>query len=179
MSIAPTANTRLAGQGAFAGAALFVALIVAFSTVGTSQPSPSMLLLLGVFGAASHLVLLPVVAELPAPAWARAGGYAWVAIDTMLNVASVNGAEPSLIAALRLGGHVPAALWMAMASRQAAGPARAVGLLLAALLMIHAFASPWLPAWVLFIPFVLVPVWLALIGRLLLQQTQLVRPRNV
>ena len=162
-------HTRLAARGAFAGAALFVALIVTFSTIGAGQPSAIILLLLGVIGAASHLVLLPVVAELPAPAWARAGGYAWVAIDTMLNVASINGGEPKLLASLRLGGHVPAAVWIGLAAAQAGGGVRVLGLLLAALLLVHAFVSPWVPAWVIFIPFVLVPVWLTAVGRRLLR----------
>ena len=97
----------------------------------------------------------------------------------MLNVASVNGGEPNLIAAFRLGGHVPAALWMGFVAAQAAGGVRVLGLLLAALLMIHAFVSPWVPAWVIFIPFVLVPVWLTLVGRSLLRQEQLRTPRAV
>ena len=134
-------HTSLAARGAFAGAALFVALIVTFSTIGAGQPSATTLLPMGVIGAAAHLVLLPVVAELPAPVWARAGGYARVAIDTMLNVASINGA-----------------------AAQAGGSVRALGLLLAALLMVHAFVSPWVPAWVIYIPFVLVPVWLTVVG---------------
>jgi hypothetical protein len=79
-----TRDIQLATRGAFAGAALFIALIVAFSTAGAGPPSATTLMLIGVLGAASHLVLLPVVAVLPAPVWARAGGYAWIAIDVML-----------------------------------------------------------------------------------------------
>lgn len=76
MSVGTSADTRLAVRGAFAGSALFVALIIAFSTAGASQLSEGTLPVPGVLGAASHLVLLPVVAELQAPVWARTVGLA-------------------------------------------------------------------------------------------------------
>lgn len=165
-----TADDVAATRGAFLGSALFAALIVAFSSLGAGRPTAAMLLAIGVLGAASHLALLPVVPVLAAPTWARAGGYAWIAIDVMLNVATINGAQPAEIAALRLGGHVPAAIWIGMSAALATGAVRLVGLALSALLIFHAFASPWLPPWVLFIPFVLIPVWLALVGGALRQR---------
>ena len=159
------ADTRLAMRGAFVGAALFVVLIVVFSTIDPNHPSNIATLLIGVLGVSSHLVLLPVVAALPAPGWVRASGYAWIAIDTMLNVASVNGADAAMVAALRLGGHVPAGLWMAVSALETGGAVAALGIPLGVVLAIHAFASPWIPAWVLFIPFVSIPVWLTIVGR--------------
>lgn len=171
MSSALADDTRPAMRGAFAGAALFIALIVVFSAAGGDGPPAGTFLLVGaVLGAFSHLVLLPVVAVLPAPAWARPAGYAWIGIDVMLNVASLNGADPSLIASLRLGGHVSAATWMALAAWHMSGVVRAIGVFLGALLLLHAFASPWLAVWAIFIPFLLVPVWLALVGRYLLSR---------
>ncbi|HSP16658.1 MAG TPA: hypothetical protein VLV78_18070 [Thermoanaerobaculia bacterium] len=164
MNPAENRDTRIAVRGAFAGAALFVALIVAFSAAGPGPLPTTSLLLIGVFGVASHVVLFPVVAQLPAPSWARAAGYAWIAIDVMLNIAAVNGGDIKLISALRLGGHIPAGLWMAAAALEAAGATRYVGTLLGALLIVHAFASPWIPMWIIFIPFVMIPLWLALVG---------------
>jgi hypothetical protein len=35
----------------------------------------------GLLGVAPHLLLFPVVAALPAPRWAKAAGYGWLAID--------------------------------------------------------------------------------------------------
>jgi len=162
---AASSDAALAARGAFAGATLFVLLIIGFSALGGAAPSPPLMLFMGVVGAGSHLVLLPVVATLPAPAWTRVGGYAWIAIDVMLNVATVNGAERGIVAALRLGGHVPAALWMGAAAYRACGAVRLVGVPLAAVLLTHAFVSPWMPAWIIFIPFMAIPVWLALVGR--------------
>jgi len=157
--------TNLAARAAYAGAAMFVVLLMLFSTLGTGQPATPILIAMGVIGAAAHLVLLPVVAAMPAPAWARAAGYGWLIIDTMLNVASVNGLDPNITGALRLGGHASSALWMATAAQHSKGAVRAIGWPLAIVLMIHAFAAPWAPAWVIYPPFVTIPVWLVCIGR--------------
>jgi len=154
-----------ASTSAYIGAALFVALMAAFSTLGDSVPSGGMLLLLAILGVSSHLVLLPVVSATGSASWARVGGFSWIAIDVMLNVASVNGMTLAQVTPLRLGAHVLAAVWIADAALSAGGIARAVGVVLALLLAGHALTAPWIPAWVLFIPFALVPVWLALLGR--------------
>ena len=66
---------------------------------------------------------------------------------------------------IRLGGHVLAGIWIFTASRSLAGVARGLGLLLGVLLIAHAFLSPWLPPWAIFPPFVLIPIWLVLVGR--------------
>ena len=152
---------------AYIGAALFIALMVTFSTLGDRPPSGGQLLLLGVLGVGSHLVLLPVVSAAGRAAWARACGYSWIAIDVILNVASVNGMALAAVTPLRLGGHILAALWIADAAISAAGIARVVGVVLAVLLAFHAFAAQRVPAWVLFIPFTLIPLWLVLLGRAL------------
>ena len=150
---------------AFVGAALFVALMAAFSAIGDTPPSGAMLLVLGVLGVSSHLALLPVVAASGRAAWTRACGYSWIAIDVMLNVASINGMTLAAVTPFRLGSHVLTAVWIADAALTAGGVARPVGLLLAALLAGHALTAPWIPAWVLFIPFVMIPIWLVLLGR--------------
>jgi hypothetical protein len=164
MTPTQTQNPRLATRGAFAGAALFVVLIVIFSSLKGQVPAPGLLLTMGLVGAASHLVLLPVVAELPAPVWARVCGYGWLLFDVALNVATVNGADMHVVSALRLGGHVPAGLWLSIAAYGSGGSVRALGVPLGAMLIVHAFLSPQLPAWAIFIPFVLIPVWFTLVG---------------
>jgi len=156
-----------AARAAYIGAALFVGLMAAFSAIGDMPPAGGLLLVLGVLGISSHLVLLPVVCASGRTAWARACGYAWIAIDVMLNVASINGMTLAAVTPLRLGSHVLTAVWIADAALTAGGLPRSVGLALAALLAGHAVTAPWIPAWVLFIPFVLIPVWLVLLGRAL------------
>ena len=154
-------------RAAYIGAALFVGLMVAFSTIGDTPPTGATLLVLGILGVGSHLVLLPVVCASGRAAWTRACGYSWIAIDVMLNVATVNGMTLAAVTPLRLGSHVLTAVWVADASLTAGGMPRAVGITLAILLAGHALTAPWIPAWVLFIPFVLIPVWLVLLGRAL------------
>jgi hypothetical protein len=153
--------------GAYVGAGLFVGLMIAFSTVGNEPPGAVTLAAIGVIGVTAHLVLLPVVSATGSMPWARAGGYSWVAIDVMLNVAAINGAPLDTLMPLRLGGHVLAAVWIADAARSAGGIVGVVGTVLAVLLGGHAVSAPWVPAWVLFLPFTLIPVWLVLLGRAL------------
>lgn len=160
-------SAEAGARGAFVGAGLFAALIVAFNVAGVNASVTGWVLLIGVLGVASHLALLPVVAAIDVAPWARAAGYAWIFIDAMLNIATVNSADVELVSALRLGGHVPAAVWIALASAQTGGAVRGVGVLLAMMLAVHTFASPWVPLWVIYIPFVTIPVWLTLVGRAL------------
>lgn len=164
--------TVSAAKSAYAGAALFVVLIVLFAMLGPGQPATPMLIAMGVIGATAHLVLMPVVGAMRAPDWARAAGYGWLVIDTMLNVASVNGLDPGIAGALRLGGHASSALWMASAAHNSRGAVRVVGWPLAIYLAVHAFGAPWMPAWVIFPPFVTIPIWLVLIGRSLPQSVE-------
>ena len=156
---------------AYFGAVLFVALMAAFSSIGNTPPSGGMLLLLGILGVSAHLVLLPVVGATVRAAWARACGYSWLAIDVVLNVASVNGMTIDAVTPFRLGAHILAAVWIVDAALGAGRLARLVGLALAALLAFHAMASPWIPMRVIFIPFMLIPVWLVLLGRTMQRTT--------
>jgi hypothetical protein len=150
---------------AYIGAALFVALMAAFSAIGDTVPGGGMLLLLGILGVGSHLVLLPVVSTTGSAPWARVCGYSWIAMDVILNVASINGMTLAAVMPLRLGSHILAAVWITDAALSAGGIVRIAGVVLALLLAGHALTAPWIPPWVLFIPFVMVPVWLALVGR--------------
>lgn len=54
-------------------------------------------------GLGAH-ALLPLTAQLTAPQWTRALGYAWVAIDGTASVAVLNGKTPASVMPVRLGG---------------------------------------------------------------------------
>src|SRR5690349_11200245 len=99
----------MAGPIAYAGAVLFVAL---FSVYGIAPASPVVSLL----GVLVHLLLFPVVAALPAPSWAKSAGYGWLVVDIVSNVMSLGGLEDTTTSAVRFGGHIVAALWIASAS---------------------------------------------------------------
>ena len=70
-------------------------------------------------GIATHLALLPFAQALPAPSWGRTMGYFWLAADSAISVASLNGAEESTAQQARLGGHVVAAVWIISAAERA------------------------------------------------------------
>ena len=156
---------------AYAGSGLFVALFA--SQLAHAPPPISPLL-----GLACHLVLLPVVATLPAPAWARAAGYVWLIIDVVLNVAAWNIAplgfgnpELRLVTAtfdsMRQGIHTSAGVWIVAASWAAPSAVWVTGILVSAFLVMFALGGPWLPAWAIYPGYALLVVWLALIGRIL------------
>lgn len=69
-----------------------------------------------VTGVGYHVLLLPVVAELPAPAWVKAAGYGWLLLDTAIGGAQVGKLDPKIAHQLRSGAHLPAAIWVAGAA---------------------------------------------------------------
>jgi hypothetical protein len=165
----PVQTRARSGWPAYASAVLFLAL---FISAGLSAPGPVSPFL----GLVCHLIVLPLVAAWPAPAWARAAGYGWLIIDVATNVAAWNlaplgltGAElhltNALFAALRQGIHVSASVWIATASWTATSALRPVGLGAALFLTAFALAGPWLPAWFIYPGYALLVAWFALLGR--------------
>ena len=120
-------------------------------------------------GIAYHLALLPVVAGLvvaPRFAWARTAGYVWVLVDTLLDVAAINGLHADTLWALRLGAHISTAIWIAGASLELRRFPQIVGLLLAGSLAGHALVGPFVPEVVLAVTsFPLMLAWLIIIAR--------------
>jgi hypothetical protein len=62
-------------------------------------------------GIAYHLLMLPAVAALPAPEWARMAGYMWMLFDVILDTADMLDIQLD-ISRLRSGVHVVAAVWL-------------------------------------------------------------------
>lgn len=120
----------------------------------------------GLLPVAAHLLLFPIVAALAAPPWARAAGYGWLVIDIATDIMALNGVADATYLSMRFGGHVVAALWIAVASWQAAGATRVIGLLLALDLGSYSFI-PHGPFVVLLPTALLFPIWFALVGRLI------------
>lgn len=140
---------------ALSGLALFAATFVAF---GTMPASP----LVSVVGALAHVALFPVVLGLRGPAWGVAAGVGWLVTDIAANVMTLNGVDPTIGAALRLGGHVPAALWIASLA-PLGRIERILAFPLAFLLGGYSLAAPWVPEAVFFPAFILLLAWLGLI----------------
>jgi hypothetical protein len=112
----------------------------------------------------SHLSLLPVVAALPAPAWARVGGYTWAVFDTILAIATLHGVPIASITPWRLGLHVAAAIWPLGAALTNTGAVRWAGFLLSGALGVVPLLGPSLPpeAMMIAVPFIF--LWLGVVG---------------
>lgn len=116
-------------------------------------------------GLGFHLLLLPLAARLDAPDWARAMGYAWIAVDGTVSVALINGQSPEAPARARLGGHVLASVWIAAASQPLPARARLLGRALAACLGGHSLVAPFTRRPVLlYAAGPLMVAWLAAVG---------------
>ena len=153
-------NRKLASAAAYIGAFLFVVLLVLFSSV-------HQIVIIALVSVAFHLILLPVVAELPAPEWGRAAGYGWLVIDIALNVAGLNGVDLQMLMSLRLGAHVVAAVWIITSSLRCSLPVRTVGILQGICFAGYSLLAPWVPSWGLYPSAVLLVIWLFLAGRML------------
>lgn len=124
---------------------------------------------------AQHLVVFPVVAALPAPQWARVAGYIWLVFDMGTDLAQLAGAPKSIYLVVRLVVNVLAALWIAAASWRARGATRGmrgIGYFVALDTVAYsciALSFTW--AFVVTLPsLILLPVWFALVGRLLARE---------
>jgi len=116
-----------------------------------------------------HLALLPVIAALPGPAWAKASGFAWIAFDNVLEVLALFGEGADLVVPLRWGIHLAMATWILGASGAQWGALRWIGFGVALAVTGVTFAGPFLPDRAL-VPQTLGPaallfiVWIALAG---------------
>ena len=114
-----------------------------------------------------HLILFPIIAALPAPQWAKSAGWGWLTIDMSTDIMALNGVPPATYLALRYGGHISSALWVAAASWQGKGALRWIGWLYALNLASYSFLAAYKGSFVILFPsLVLLPLWLVLIGRL-------------
>ncbi len=113
-----------------------------------------------IFGIFFHLAALFFVSRVPAPQWAKAAGYGWLAVDVTVGVMDINGVSDHIYMPMRLGGHVLAATWIIAVSLLSRPIAfRLVGLITAGLLAVYSFFATDLPVSFLLIPSVGTVVW--------------------
>lgn len=115
-----------------------------------------------IFGVFFHLAALFFVSRVPAPQWAKAAGFGWLALDVAVAVGimDVNGVPENIFMPMRLGGHVLAATWIIAVSLLSRPIAfRVVGLVTAALLALYSFLGTVLPVNFLIVPSVGTVVW--------------------
>jgi hypothetical protein len=111
-----------------------------------------------------HLLLLPVVSALPAAEWIKAAGYIWIFLDTALGIAEINGLKPDDVWALRMGSHIPCAVWIVGSSFGMHRFALITGLVLGGILGIHALLAPRVPKWALLPAVPVMFLWLLMAG---------------
>jgi hypothetical protein len=116
---------------------------------------------LGIF---FHLATFFLVAKLPSPEWARTAGYGWLLLDVTAGALLINRVPRAVADYVRLGGHIFAGIWIAVASLQGSPAAMLTGLPAGAFLFGYTFASPFLrPVW-LSPASILVLLWLLVIA---------------
>jgi hypothetical protein len=131
-------------------------------------PPPTIIVALTLAFVGFHLSLLPVVASLDAPGWAKGSGYAWIVVDNVICFVSYFGVGVELIIPMRWGVHLAAATWIFGASAAAGGAMRVVGWIAALAFVAASFAGPFVgmanagqtlgPAGLALV------VWLAMVG---------------
>jgi hypothetical protein len=166
-------SRAFASRCAYLAVLLFIVGILMASMLGPLMnftPPPSIqVTVVSLAFSAFHLSLIPVVAALPSPEWARATGYAWIAIDNVLVFMGFFGVGAEVIVPARWGVHLACATWMFGASASGSGGVKTVGYLAAAALVVVSYVGPFIgtanvqpslgPAALLLI------IWLVLVGR--------------
>ena len=153
----PSSN-KYASTAAYAGAFLFTVLIILFNTI------PQDITPVAIVAVAFHVVLFPVIATLPSPEWARAGGYGWLVLDIAANIMRLNSVDETVCTALRYGAHIPAVIWIIATSLRGNRAMQFVGIPQALIMGTYSFIAPRAPAWVLYPAMVLLIAWLILCG---------------
>lgn len=111
-----------------------------------------------------HLAMFMVVAKLPAPGWAKAAGFAWLALDVTTGVMTLNAVPHAIAIYVRYGGHIFGGAWIATASLSGGRAVKIVGLINGLLLFSYTFVSPFVPAKALAATAPLWLVWLAIVA---------------
>ena len=143
---------------------LFVATMVLANREGTRIAGEYL-------GTAFHLLLLPVVAAFPSGFVGQGAGVAWVVCDVVAGVGLIWTARPQpgvgrpLFDAVRMAGHLFAAVWIALVSIRLGGAALPVGVLLALGFAVYTLAAGRLPQKALAAPGLLMVAWLVLLAR--------------
>ena len=126
-------------------------------------------------GTGFYLLLLPLVDALPGSLATKGAGLAWIACDVVAGVCAIwttrdpSGPDSATYAAVRMAGHLFAAVWVATMSAALGAAGLVVGWPLALSFVAYTLAAGRLPQWTLALPGVLLAGWLLLVARYFLQ----------
>ncbi len=150
-------------QAAQWGVSAFVLFFIMFASFTLKDKWDGINFIIAYAGVGSHLALLPLIAVLRAPSWAKIGGYTWVMVDTILFVAALNGVADETIFPCRLGLHVAAATWPLGVALTNTKALRWAGFALAAALGIVPLLGSLVPPQAIFITMPFIFIWLGVI----------------
>ncbi len=153
----------LSRQGAQWATISFVLFIIMFASFGMKDKWVGMNFIIAYAAVSSHLALLPVIAALRSPTWAKVGGYTWAMFDTILAVAALNGVLDDTIFPYRLGLHVAVSVWPLGVALNNTGAIRWAGFALAAAMGIVPLLGSLVPPETMFIAMPFVFIWLGVI----------------
>ena len=128
-------------------------------------------------GIAFHLLLLPIVAAFPGGVAGQGSGVAWVVCDVVASVTMIWTVRAhaeigqAIANAIRMAGHLFAAVWVALVSVALGGAAMPVGVVLALGFAAYTLAAGRMPQKALAVPGLLLVAWLALLARHVAQLT--------
>ena len=168
-------SSRTAARFAFIAVVLFAAHFFTYFVPALSHATfataPALAIGVAVLALAQHGVVFPVASALPAPGWARNAAYVWLIGDMISDGMQLAGSPVGQYLSLRLFVNVLAALWIIAASWRAPLAMRIIGIFIAWDLVAYSLTALFNPnAFIISLPsLVLVPVWFALVGRLLMQ----------
>lgn len=121
-------------------------------------------------GTAFHLLLLPVVAALPALPAGQASGFLWVGCDVVAGTGMIwssrsqTGPAEATYTPIRMAGHLFAAVWVALVSLHLGAFGVFVGFALAFSFAIYTLAAGRIPEKALAVPGLLIFAWLLLLS---------------
>lgn len=160
----------------FAYAATFFFAVGVIASIILKAPSGfegappfSVVLISGLF-ILYHFAMLPIIASLPAPSWAKSSGFAWIMFDNVLEMAALFGVGAGILIPMRWGVHLATATWIIGASWEGRGAFRWVGVLTTLTLLTITFAGPFIADRAM-VPQMLGPgaivfmIWIVMAGR--------------
>lgn len=120
-------------------------------------------------GTALHLLLLPVVAALPAPLAGQAAGFLWVGCDVIAGTGLIwssrhAGLADATYTPIRMAGHLFAAIWVALVSLHLGAFGVFLGFALAFSFAAYTLAAGRIPKKALAVPGLLMFAWLLLLS---------------